>query len=287
MRGAAHRARVKRALQMDQGTTREPRRVLTIRAKRPRNRKAILARVAAEFGISPGKADKCWMATRSKAVNVWTWRRMIRDHGTLQATTLLTMYTIATYMDRDGFTYVGQARIAEGARTSVRTVKRHVEAARRLGWLHVELTRVTSRTNRHMSFLNNYRACVPGALELSDKDEELRDVVLSASGDIDEGGDTAMAPRYPLDLTEGGDTGSRTWGHSEQEVGTNGAKVGTQLWPKNSSVTNSSVITPQREGALARTAAVDKSTRKEKSKELTHISSNLPAHSEATEEFCK
>jgi len=145
--------------------------------------------------------------------------------------------------------------------------------AKTLGWLHVELVRAYSGNKKHVSFRNNYQACVPDYLELADVDEELRDVLLSQSGDID----------------EGGDTGSRTWGHPEQEVGTNGSKVGTQLWPKNSSVLNSSVLTPQGEGALAR-PTVDKSTerrRQTKNEEPTHISTVLADRGASRKEVCK
>ena len=33
---------------------------------------------------------------RAKAVNVWTWRRALRDHGPSNPSVLLTLYTIAT-----------------------------------------------------------------------------------------------------------------------------------------------------------------------------------------------
>jgi hypothetical protein len=231
------------------------------------------------------------MTARAKAVNVWTWRRMLRDHGPDNPSVLLTLHTIATFMDGDGFCFVGQARIAAGARTSVRTVKRHISEARALSWLHVELTRVQGKKNAHVSFLNNYRACVPGYLELDEKDEELRDVVLSSSGDVDEpyyseGGDTAMAPRS-TSRDEGGDTQRTTWGHLAQEVGPNEGEVGTQLWPKNSSVLNSSVLTHQSEGALARPPP-EKTTSKKSPKTKTegpaHISTVVPVHGEPSEE---
>lgn len=179
-----------------------------------------------------------------KAVNLWTWRRMLRDHGPTTPSVLLTLYTIGTYMDGEGFCFVGQQRIADGARTSMRSVQRHIATARRTGWIHVELTRTTGKKNPHLSFLNNYRACVPEYVELSDTDEELRDVLLSQQEEI-EGDDTAMAARYP----EGDDTGSRTCRHWEHKVPPNEGEVTTQLCRKNSSVLNSSVLTLQSEGA--------------------------------------
>lgn len=213
----------------------------------------------------------------TKAVNLWTWRRMFRDYGP-EANVLLTLYTISTYMDRDGFCFVGQAKIADGARTSVRTVKRHIAEAKVLGWLHVELERVDG--GRHVSFRNTYRACVPAHLDLpSEVDEELRDAVLSQYGDTDEGGDIAMAPRCEY-LHEGGDISSRRWGHPASEGGDKNAEGGDIAMAQELFSLNSSVLTLQREGPLARSPLSEKSKKtkaKKKTEEPAHLSNVLPA----------
>jgi hypothetical protein len=216
----------------------------------------------------------------AKEVKVWTWRRMLRDHSPLPASTLLTMYVLSTYMDADGYTFVGQARIAEGARASVRTVQRHLETAMRLGWLRVQLTRVASRDSPHTSFKNNYWACVPEDLELSAVDNELRDDVGSQSDDSAEGGDTAMSsPR--CFTVERDDTETIRCRHPEAE-GDDKSAEGCDT-AMSQELFNGTLNRTLQEGALVSALAVDRSTRT-KNQELTHVSTVLPNLAVANQE---
>lgn len=184
---------------------------------------------------------------------------MLRDHSPLKPSTMLTMFMIGTFMDEDGFTFVGQGRIAKGARASARSVQRHIESARRLGWLHVELVRVKSKQNAKVTFMNNYRATVPADLELPEKDEELRDFMLSRVGDIDVGDDTALAsPSWAPD-TDGDDNQSRRTRQPERKVTTFTADGDDTALAQEVFSSKSSFISNQYQGALPRPDTVDKS----------------------------
>lgn len=169
---------------------------------------------------------------RPRAVKVWTWRRALRDHGPPSNGLLLTLYTLSTYMDNDGFAFPGQATIARGARVSERTVRRHVDQAVSLGWLHVEPTRGQGQAWRGIA----YRAAIPDDLELDDIDDAITDALHSQQGDI-EGADTIVSgrsehetPKVRTPDAKGADTG-------DQGADTRRQKVRTQYCPTNSSVT--------------------------------------------------
>jgi hypothetical protein len=182
---------------------------------------------------------------------------MLRDHADVQPSVLLTLHTISTFMDGEGFCFVGQARIAAGARTSVRSVRRHIADAEKKGWLSIKLQPVKGKKNLHLSFLNNYRACVPRQLDLADTDEMLRDAVVSSLGDV-EGREDIAVSLPPVEAYEAEDNRSETCGQTGEEVRTNewggeDTAMAEELFSKNSSV-----ITPQKEGALSRTRSLDK-----------------------------
>jgi len=129
----------------------------------------------------------------ARAVAPWTWRRALRDHGPKQPGLLLTLYTIGTFMDKDGFAYPRQALLARGARASVRTVRRHIQQAQRMGWIGVTESRTGGQSwRRHM-----YRAAVPDSITLDEKDEALSDVITAQNGDIEpKGADTLVSLRF-------------------------------------------------------------------------------------------
>jgi predicted DNA-binding transcriptional regulator len=168
----------------------------------------------------------------ARAVSPWTWRRALRDHGPTDASVLLTLYVIGTYMNRDGYAYPNQELIARGARASARSVQRHIAAAKRAGWLAVELA---GRGGKGWRF-NAYRAAVPDNLLMDELDEKISDAIVSVEGDISD--DTAMSPPtkvVPQHNQVSDDNGGR-------KVTTNGAdgddtgrhKVTTQLCRTNS-----------------------------------------------------
>lgn len=118
-----------------------------------------------------------------RAVKVWTWRRALRDHGPDQQGLLLTLYTLSTYMDDDGFAYPGQQAIADGARASVRTIRRHLSKARDLGWLYFKSRHTGGKRWRRYE----YQAAVPDDVPLSEKDDELTTTVQADWDEMPEG----------------------------------------------------------------------------------------------------
>lgn len=116
-----------------------------------------------------------------RPVAPWTWRRALRDHGPRSQGLLLTLYTIGTYMDRDGIAWPSQQLIAAGARASVRTVQRHIAIAERAGWLGIQLAGRGGQGWRH----NAYRAAVPDDVPLDDLDEGIADAITARNGDIE------------------------------------------------------------------------------------------------------
>lgn len=148
---------------------------------------------------------------------------MLRDYFPGSAEVLLVLLVIATYMNRDGMAFPGQTLIAKGARCGVRTVKRRIAAARELGWLGVGLAGRVGQGWRH----NAYQAVVPEDLPLDEQDDALADAVAAQVGQLDERGDTAMAPPSREQPERGDSTGpnvgpesdrrganpGQTWGH--------------------------------------------------------------------------
>jgi hypothetical protein len=173
-----------------------------------------------------------------RAVSPWTWRRALRDHGPQSPGVLLTLYTIGTFMNRDGIAWPSQEAIASGARASVRTVQRHIAAALRAGWLGVELAGRNGQGWRH----NAYRCAVPEDLSLDCLDESIADAIIAQNGDIivperddtmlssasRKGHDTMLSSpvlqrderddnggrKVTTSDTEGDDTGDQTWRHN-------------------------------------------------------------------------
>ena len=126
-----------------------------------------------------------------RAVKPWTWRRCLRDFGPEEPGLLLTLYTLGTFMDEEGFGFPGQETLAQGARACVRTVRRHIKAARERGWVAIELSDRGGRGWRRYV----YRACVPDNVPLTERDEILADAVVSQFGEVeDDGADKAVSP---------------------------------------------------------------------------------------------
>lgn len=124
-----------------------------------------------------------------RAVSPWSWRRALRDHGPKSPSVLLTLFVIGTFMDRTGRAFPSQQLIAKGIRGSVKTVQRHLEIARRDGWLSIETAGRGGKGWRHYA----YRAAIPDHVQLDDLDESIADAIESQEGGI-EGGDTIVSP---------------------------------------------------------------------------------------------
>ncbi len=93
-------------------------------------------------------------------------------------------------MDRTGRAFPSQQLIAKGMRGSVKTVQRHIEIARRDGWICIETAGRGGKGWRHYAYL----AAIPHQVQLDDLDESIADAIESQQGGI-EGGDTIVSPR--------------------------------------------------------------------------------------------
>lgn len=208
-----------------------------------------------------------------RAVSPWTWRRALRDHGPRCQGLLLTLYTVGTYMRNSGYAYPGQALIAQGARTTSRTVRRHIAEAQRTGWLAVECAGRGGKGWRH----NAYRACVPDDVYalLSDVDESISDHIQAQCGDVeysegediiassamDSGEDMMMSSAHAPTAFGGEDirgTHVRTTDTSGEDIGS--TNVRTQSCPPNSCSETPALRTPAKteaQDAQSRVRAID------------------------------
>ncbi len=179
---------------------------------------------------------------KPRAVKPWTWRRALRDHGPDQQGLLLTLYTLGTFMDDNGFAYPGQQTLAHGARASVRTIRRHMEQAQKLGWVEFELAGRSGQGWRRYI----YRCAVPDHVPLGEKDEMLADAVASEWGNIKRADTLVSSPspkRADTLMAAPSPKGADTCGQSAQkraDIGdttcgqAGGPKVRTKLSPMNS-----------------------------------------------------
>lgn len=135
-----------------------------------------------------------------RAVKVWTWRRALRDFGPVKkdsksrtkdsdVSVFFTLLVLATWMDGNGLCHPSQKTIAKGARTTERTVRRHLARAEALGWLHISERRAQGHGWRR----HEYRATVPPEVDLSDVDEELREYALTEYGEVEERADMIVS----------------------------------------------------------------------------------------------
>ena len=208
----------------------------------------------------------------ARAVSPWTWAKALRDQGPDDWGFLLVMYTLRTYMGRDGLAFASQAKLAAGARCHVKTVRRHLKRAEELLWLGVGSAQREGRGWRHYV----YRACVPDSVLLTDKDTELSGALLATEGEVEvpergepivspprpERRDTIVSPphRQPVH-TNGANVGTiddATWGHSERTWGQSAPNVGTQLEPtKSASEVSLSKLAKQKVSAGAPTVLAE------------------------------
>lgn len=185
-----------------------------------------------------------------RAVKVWTWRRALRDHGPRDKGLRLTLYTLGTFMDDNGFAYPSQKTLARSALVSDRTIRRHLEDAEHSGWVAIQSAGRNGQGWRH----HGYRAAVPSHVPLSEKDERLSDALVMYHGEIERADTTMSAPSSP----ERADTTSTDVGTRPDNVRTTDVEradtamsgnVRTQLCPTNSLQRTHAL----REGALAST----------------------------------
>jgi hypothetical protein len=136
-----------------------------------------------------------------RAVSPWKWQRALRDHGPQSQSVRCTLYTISTWMNRDGYAFPSQDKIAKGAQTTTRSVQRHIAEAKREGWIATELA---GRGGKGWRF-TRYRACVPDHLDLDALDDDIAATIHVQEGGIADdtmvsspranGHDTIVSPR--------------------------------------------------------------------------------------------
>lgn len=209
---------------------------------------------------------------------------MLRDHGPPDAGLLLTMMMLSTWMDGDGYAFPAQRALATAARCSTRTVQRHIAAAETLGWLAVT---PIHRGGGHGWRRNEYRACIPGHIDLADLDESLRDDLLKACDDVDGRGDTIMSsPSTPCGNVTTPEANVAT--PVTERDDTRRHNVTTQLWRNNSSM-NSSKNSSTEGPALRAAPDGKKPIKKKKTNGLAHVSDVLPGEAAANrvQQECK
>lgn len=216
-------------------------------------------------------------------VDRYTWRlAIVGDSGPRNATTRHLLLTLSLSMNSAGDSaWPSQKTLAARCLISRRTVVTHLELAERTEWLARELGPKGGKGWR----LTSYCAVVPENVYL-----DLPERPWEADPKWRRG--ERPSPRYvqvERPTREGGEpdapkvvNGAHEGGATDAYRGEPGATV---TLPLNSS----SVTSPKREGALARTAAVDKSTKtsKTKNEEPAHISTVLPTHGAASQESGK
>jgi hypothetical protein len=218
-----------------------------------------------------------------RAVKPWTWRKALRDYGPRQQGLLLTLYTLGTYLDRDGFAYPAQKTLARGARTSVRTIRRHMRQAVGLGWMSMEQMNQGGQDWR----CYRYRCAVPDHIPLSRLDETMADGIVSNYAEI-EGADKAMSSpsteRADSIVSPPASAPNPTCGHPRPQRAdiqsttcgqAGGQNVRTQLVPTNSRL-ETHVRTHVGEGALARTVCANGISKEDQEAKIRELFAEVP-----------
>ena len=113
-----------------------------------------------------------------RAVTAWLWVRKLRDHWPADRGALLTLYSMASYMDaRRGVCFVKQSTLAEKTGAVERTVRRHIERAIELGFL---VSWESRRRQGGQGWRRTYyQAHVPSSINLDVDEQQLADTVSS------------------------------------------------------------------------------------------------------------
>jgi hypothetical protein len=178
------------------------------------------------------------------------------------------MLVLNTYMNNEGFAFPGQPKWAAGARMSVRTIQRHIAAAKRTGWIAVLNA---GRGGKGWAF-NGYRCCIPDDLQLNEQEERIADHIAAQAGGID---GPAIAVSSASSANADASHGAAKQGAMvppNQPLGA--AKqpvlVATQLWRTNSCSENSgSLKLAQEEARTEARVLSEEPSSKAKSKEKT------------------
>jgi len=160
-----------------------------------------------------------------RVVHPWTWPRALRDHGPRSADDrnfILALLALHTFVDGDsGTTYVGVRKWAAAARMSVNTLMPLRERAVAEGWVHLSSAAGAARK----SAKSVYRLTVPEHVPLTEKDESLRDIILSTFGEVPpartvspHGADTVSRSRLKTVSPHGADTDGATCGYPAGQV---------------------------------------------------------------------
>ena len=105
----------------------------------------------------------------------FNWNQCIRE-SSLESTTRFVLFTLATYMDGQGYAFPGQEELAKASGLSPRSVGTHLRRAAKAGWILVKQTQ-----RRGKKWTNNtYQATIPPTL----KREAPEDNAVVADGNL-------------------------------------------------------------------------------------------------------
>src|SRR5580692_9925882 len=117
----------------------------------------------------------------SRPVSPWTWMVLAREFAPRIPSVRLVLHTLRSFMDKFGYTFVGQAAIAKAACLSAPTVRKALEIAWREKWIGVAIH--DGRGGKDWRAYE-YRACVPDDLEVPEALEKVFDAWLAEHEDV-------------------------------------------------------------------------------------------------------
>ena len=192
-----------------------------------------------------------------RTVDLFAWRNAIMsEHGPPNPLARLVLLTVSLHMQADGSgAWPAQTSISKRAKVGLRSVKRHLETAERLGWIERTQERIPGKKWRR----TNYEACVPAAVYdlLPERPWESdpmwkRGVTLAPryhhSGPVPHGATVALshdaafgasAPNAPNEVPNATSHGATGAGRGANGDRNEVPKLGTLTLPLNSSVNSS------------------------------------------------
>jgi hypothetical protein len=211
----------------------------------------------------------------ARPVQPWLWAVLLRDFGPRNSSVRLVMHTLRSFMNNDGYTNVGQEKLAAAACLSKPTMRKALNLAWEAQWIGVALYRRGGQEWRSYE----YRCCIPDELQVPDVHEELVMTWAEMHEQVDTETHPEMTRKVGNGLShvdgkngswdpEGGKNGPTELGKSEAKVGkisTEGGKidapkVGKPLSPKciseKSSVSSHQKVSPEEGRALPRPTAL-------------------------------
>jgi hypothetical protein len=118
----------------------------------------------------------------ARSVPPWLWAFLIRDHAPRNSSVRHVLRALRDFMDKAGYTYIGQDAIVTSTCLSRPTVTRALAAAWAQQWIGVSLHHPGGRQWRHYA----YRACIPDELTIAgDRHDAMVDAWNKEHGPVD------------------------------------------------------------------------------------------------------